>query len=247
VSRIDPTTRQVMQTIPIGPGPVTPVSELGIWIAASLGDRLVRLDPASGAVLADVAVGDGPLTPVVGIDSLWVPLHGGIVARVDVETNRVTHRLEVGGRPETPANVGGAIWVPTGATLRRIDPFRREVTHAVELDTMPSAPAFAASLVWTSVQGAALGLAPRTATVEARIDFDPGAAGTGDVFYADRALWVTDIGGGKLRRFDLDALVLTDTITVGGWPMPPVLAADAIWVANSKENTVSRIALAPFE
>ena len=61
VSRIDPRTRTVRQTIPVGSGPsAVAVGAGGVWVVNSLDGTLSWISPATNQVVKTIPVGNGP-------------------------------------------------------------------------------------------------------------------------------------------------------------------------------------------
>ena len=75
VSRIDPTTNTVEQTIAVGNGP-TGIAVGGgfVWVANSLDGTVWQIDPQTngGQVVDKIAVGNGPTGVAYGLGGVWV-------------------------------------------------------------------------------------------------------------------------------------------------------------------------------
>ena len=75
VTRVDPATVAVTETIPVGPGPAA-VAATGetVWISVEFGNRLVRVDPtgSEAKIASTVEIGNRPKGLAVDRDGIWV-------------------------------------------------------------------------------------------------------------------------------------------------------------------------------
>jgi virginiamycin B lyase len=134
LTRIDPTTRSVTDTIAIEGSPYLPVFAAGaIWVSSSgdapsatgPGDGTVsRIDPTTRTVTDTVPVGFLPGAPVLAGRALWVNNRSaGSVSRVDPATRTVTEIVAVGAEPGTPVFADNALWVTSGGENGTISRF----------------------------------------------------------------------------------------------------------------------------
>ncbi len=81
VSRIDPRSAAVTQTIPVGAGP-TGIAAAGgaVWVANSLGGTVSRIDPEANRVEATVEVGEAPQGVTVAHGLVWVTVQASAEA-----------------------------------------------------------------------------------------------------------------------------------------------------------------------
>jgi virginiamycin B lyase len=79
VSRIDPATRKVVATIPVGQRPENAaIAGDGTVFVPSVTDNTVsRIDPATNKVIGTIAVGKGPFPAAYAFGDIWVPSSGG--------------------------------------------------------------------------------------------------------------------------------------------------------------------------
>ena len=98
LSRIDPTTNKVRQTISIPAGSYNPLFAHGVvWVTGFETNLLTAVDASSGNVLGSIAVGPKPRFLTAGADSIWTLNQGdGTVSRVDVKSRRVTATIQAG-------------------------------------------------------------------------------------------------------------------------------------------------------
>jgi YVTN family beta-propeller protein len=114
VTRIDPTTGQVLGTIPIGGHPTAMAVPQGrLWVADVKQNTVTRRDLVTlRAIGSPIHVGRGPQRMAVDNGSLWTANSGdGTVTRIDASTGRVLATIRVGGYPDAIAAANGVVWV----------------------------------------------------------------------------------------------------------------------------------------
>jgi YVTN family beta-propeller protein len=132
VLRVDPKRQTIVDTIPVGNGPVDLAFGSGsVWVANNLDGTVSRIDPGRGVVVWTISVGDGPRALARTSEGIWVSNEfGGTLALIDPRSNSVTRRLHVGQQPLALAAAGGRLFVGVratgaahrGGTLRAIAP-----------------------------------------------------------------------------------------------------------------------------
>jgi virginiamycin B lyase len=126
LSRIDPATGRVRQTIAIPPGSFNPIAGDGVvWVSGHDAGVVTAVDAASGEVLATISVGEGPRFLAAGGGAVWVLLQGtGEIVRIDPRTYKVAARIAAGlkGSGGDIKFGAGHVWATlTGVPLTRID------------------------------------------------------------------------------------------------------------------------------
>ena len=98
LSRINPATSAVQQTIPIPPGSYNPLFSDGIiWVTGFDSNVLTAVDAVSGKVLGSIPVGPKPRFLTAGEGSVWTLNQGdGTVSRVDENSRKLTATITVG-------------------------------------------------------------------------------------------------------------------------------------------------------
>ncbi len=146
VARIDPKSRAITATIPVGNGPAGLAFGSGaVWVANSLDGTVSRIDPATNSVAATIPTGNGPVSVAAGTDGVWVANQfDGSLARIDPHTNEVARRVDVRNRPQGVAISGGNVLVSVrqsgaghrGGTLRvRSERYPDSIDPAVAYDS----------------------------------------------------------------------------------------------------------------
>lgn len=138
--RINPTSAEVLATIPAGIGPSgeqNVVAGAGsVWAPNQADGTISRIDPATDSVVASITVTPGTTYLTFGFDALWaVSGEGETLQRIDPETNEVTDTIELGTTPGFLVAGEGAVWVQEqgDGTVAKIDPLLRQVTGRVEV------------------------------------------------------------------------------------------------------------------
>jgi YVTN family beta-propeller protein len=98
VTRIDPETDDVVETIGVGQSAsAIAVGDGGVWVAVPEEDRVKRIDAASNTVTDTVRVGGGPASVAIGARAVWVTSRrGGTVTRIDPAGARATETIRLG-------------------------------------------------------------------------------------------------------------------------------------------------------
>jgi YVTN family beta-propeller protein len=126
LNRIDPSTNNVRQKIPIPPGSYNPLFSNGIvWITGMESSVLTAVDAITGKIIDSVAVGPKPRFLTAGGGSIWILNQGdGTVSRVDEKSRKVIATIQV-GIPGAGGDIGygaDSVWATVfDVPLTRID------------------------------------------------------------------------------------------------------------------------------
>lgn len=148
--RIDPSTNEIVDTIPLAEAGDIAVGAGSLWVASSQGSEgvILRIDPVTNDVVATIPVGSYVSNVGFGFDAVWVTRHSsddpaaGEVLRIDIATNEVVARIRVGEGDARDVMFGeGSVWVYghskleehgwVASSLWRIDPVTNEVVATV--------------------------------------------------------------------------------------------------------------------
>ncbi len=207
------------------------------------------VDPANGRVVDDIQVGTRPGPITFGAGSVWVGiLDDRAVTRIDARSRTPLRSITLDDRTPTGLAYGiGAVWVAHGlrGMVSRIDPQFNDVSEPIQVvdaglgGFYNGAVATGEGSVWAVFGDSTL----------ARIDPDTGqvaektraGALPAGIVVGSRSVWVSNSGQAKVWRYAPDAFQEPlDDPSVGKRPTG-IAAGEAIWVANSAGDSVSRI------
>jgi peptide/nickel transport system substrate-binding protein len=234
VSRIDPSTSQVVQTIPVGGGPNGVAFGAGaLWVANGLDGTVSRIDPTVNQEVDRLTVGNGPSGVAFGEGAVWVANSAdGTVSRIGPSS---------AGPPKTfPAVIGasgiavgfGRVWVasPPSATVIALDPRSGRVVAEVGVGGEPSAVAVGPDAVWVAnrADGTVSRIDPKTARVN---DVVPVGRAPEALAASTDGVWVADPADGTLIRLDPTSGTVATTVTLENPPRGIALSSESVYVA----------------
>lgn len=123
VTRIDPTTHQVVASIALPSAPHRiAYGEGAVWVANWHDNSVSRIDPQTNQVVVEhIPIGFTAGNIAAGHGSVWVtsdyrsPIDGDpenvVVVRIDPQTNQAVETIPVGGHPIDVAITEDAVWV----------------------------------------------------------------------------------------------------------------------------------------
>jgi streptogramin lyase len=253
LQRIDPTTKTLVATIPVGVHPVGVAVGLGaVWVINKDDSTLMQINPNTNRVVREVSLkGFAPDLIAVGKGAVWMEqestgIPGEWLWKYDPHTGSAA-AVHTGDIIPLALNVGaGAVWIvdylrhPDG--LLRLRP--TAPSRPLAVGGCPcSAPVFAGGAGWAlawphyAAATAIYRLEPETRKVVAKIalGFEAGwfAAGEG-------AIWITNPRAESVTRVDPATNRATTTFPTGRTPAGITAGAGAVWVANSRDGTVTR-------
>jgi virginiamycin B lyase len=132
VSRVDPHTNLVVETIKVGKAPrFIATGADGVWTLNQGDGSVTRIDPKTNKVAATVEVGvpGGGGDIAVGEGSVWVTSFDFPLSRIDPSTNTVVQQFV--GKGGDAVRVGlGSVWLSNleAGVVWRLDPRRVEAT-----------------------------------------------------------------------------------------------------------------------
>ena len=154
LTRIDPATSTVVQTILVGHGASgIAIASGDAWVADSLDDRLARVSIATDQIVQQIAVGGDPVGVAAGAGAIWVANAGsGTVTRVDPLTGTVLGTTRIGSSPVAVAVGDGAVWVALqgSSVVVQLDAQTGQVVQTISVGSGPSAIAIGSRGVWVA-------------------------------------------------------------------------------------------------
>ncbi|HEV8648022.1 MAG TPA: hypothetical protein VG276_01165 [Actinomycetes bacterium] len=124
VTRIDPSTNQIADTVTTPGDGQLAVGGASMWQTGIATQAVYRLDPRSGRLRARIPIGVVPDRLTVGAESLWVGSASGKVTRIDLATDKITGTFQVAGPAPAVAAGAGSVWIvdTAHAALLRVQP-----------------------------------------------------------------------------------------------------------------------------
>ncbi|HEY5873170.1 MAG TPA: protein kinase [Gaiellaceae bacterium] len=256
--RIDPTTNDATDTIPVGNEPnAVSVAPTGVWVA-NRGDGTVwRIDPNTNVVSLKTSAHGKPTDLAVTLTRTFVvngPQDANITV-IDGATGREENVISPasGGFFQGVASIGADgsdVWL--GGMDRRVSRLD-VVTAELENPLFISPPADEGSDSYFSSVAVADGDVwvigdPLDHTLW-RIDAETGKLNTTvrlpfapkDIAVGGGAVWVSSQLDDTLSRIDPETTSITDTVQVGAGASGVAVGLGAVWVANTLDGTVSRV------
>jgi YVTN family beta-propeller protein len=243
VSRIDPMTHALVQTISSGETPSgIAVGAGAVWVANYIDGTVSRIAPTVNRVVQTIPVGNSPSGVAVGDGSVWVANSAdGTVTRIDAITGALSHLISLGGRTTGVATGFGDVWVSDEADGRvlEIDPQTDQVMQAISVGTGPGAIAAGYGSIWVanSLDGTVSRIDPHTSQVAATIPVgdtpDALSAGAGGV-------WVASQFGGSVARIDPTTDTVARTVKVGNPPSAVAVLGGLVWAGVQASTVVHR-------
>jgi virginiamycin B lyase len=247
ITRIDPATNKVIETIAVGSKPCSGLA-IGfgsLWVPNCGDGTLSRVDLRAGNVTAtipiSIASSEGGLA--AGAGSIWLLSdRKGTLVRLDPATNKPLAEIQVPAGSCTAAFGENAVWVTGTETgvLTRVDPATNLVTDTIPVGKSPRFLAVGGGYVWTlnqadgSVSKVDVSTKKLVATIEVGV---PGPGG--EIAYGEGSVWVTSFGFPLSRIDPASNRVVQQFVGEGGDAVRVGLGS--VWLSNLKAGTVWRL------
>ena len=235
LSRINPATHAVVQTIPVGSDPAAvTVTGKDAWVANSGDGTVSQISTAANTVVQTIPVGNVPVAIASGPSGVWVANQGdNTVDRIDPVHGVVTMRnIEVGGLPDGIAAGPDAVWVANSedGTVTRIDPVTGQPSGPTPVGAGPAGIAVTPAAVWVanSLDLTVSKLDPTTGRETATVAVGDGPSA---IAAASDGVWVSDQFDATLRRIDPRTNQVSRVVSVGSSPQGIAVAGSGVWVA----------------
>ena len=232
VSRIDPVTKAVVQTIGVGSGPAgIAVGNGAVWVANASDGTLSRINVDTNTVVQTIRGLQGPRGVAFGEGAVWVAtLDDRSVARIDPATGAVVRTIPTGGTPTAIAVGAGSVWVTNeaGSSVLRIDPKTNAITQTINVGKGPGAIAVGLGSVWVAntLDGTVSRIDAKTGTA---VGLVPVGEGPRDVAVARGAVWVANEFSGTISRIDPRTNSVSSSTAIGSRPTGLAVASSAVW------------------
>ncbi len=255
VSRIDPSSDTVIETIPIAGEPTGMLFAFGdAWTFGAMTGLLQRIDAAENKVVARIRLqgrGGAINGLAAGAGYVWAAEDSGSVYQIDPRTNRIETRIRVLRSGCGPSGnltfAAGSIWYACWDQpfVWRIDAASRDIESKIRVGPMAGSPSPGKGAVWIPLMstGVVVAVDPATDRPRKRLRV------------ADQVEQVRVMGGDmwvrasdtELLHVDLKKMKVSDRYELPPAPIPGgglALGFGSVWAANFGEGTVWRIAAA---
>jgi YVTN family beta-propeller protein len=248
VAVIDPKTNKIVADVAVGkrPGPAD-FGRGAVWVANLDDSTLSRINPRTREVERTIPMPDVfPSDIASGEGAVWVA-NGpdNTVLRVSPDANDVVDTIRTNRCNGYDAGIavgGGAVWFVCSIGIVQIDPARNKPHRFRYLGLVARGITFGLGAVWVSnADNTVSRISPRTHRVSTlTVAHDPRGLDTG---YG--AAWVSAFGADAISRLaatpEDGSRIGSESIPVGDGPVDVAVGAGGVWVANSRDGTVSRI------
>jgi YVTN family beta-propeller protein len=202
VSRIDPETNRVVESIPVGILPYDiAIDGDTLWVTDFDNELVVRVDTDEKQVVSRLEDFNGPTGIVLGAGSVWVLDHSAdSLVRIDPQTNKIVEEIPIGYAPENIEFGAGDVWTAnaTNFSVSRVDPETNKEVARIQADmgTRMFGVAVGGGSVWAAgfpgdcgKKGVLLRIDPKTNKIVGKTNI-PCAFG---VAATDDAVWVQGV------------------------------------------------------
>lgn len=257
---IDPDSNEVTDAIDLGfKSNLIAAGEEHVWVVDPTGSTLRKIDPQERSVsIFSLAVGAGdlPFGVAVGMGAVWVAVHRGtrhVVLELGPEVGELRNEFRYGEETAAPALSrmqplavgGGYVWALDAAagSLWRIDP-RADRPRRLSEGLGGLSLAVGPDAVWVAGSSSLMKIDPATGVL---LNSEPvgseAFSETPSVALSPDAAWFAASSQPTLFKIDPETLATSETFTIGRGPSDVAIGEGAVWVANSRDGTVSRVDL----
>jgi YVTN family beta-propeller protein len=231
--------KRLLRLVGVGLGALAVV--VVAFVIVSSGDD----DGSATVVGPELRVGDHPVDLAHGQDGLWVTNRvGRSVALVDEgDPTELIATWQLNGKPEGVAVAdNGVAFVANRDTNEVLQVDRNEGPRGPRgVGSEPSGVAIRGDTLW--VADFASDTVSRIVGDDPVESIDVGDEPYGVAIGDDGAAWVTNREGDSVSRIGPTSSTADDPITVGDNPRGIDVSAEAVWVTNAGDNTVTRLDL----
>jgi YVTN family beta-propeller protein len=233
VSRVDPETRTVRQTVRVGRGPAgIAVAVDDVWVANSADGTVSRIDAATNQVVQTIAVGARPGAVAAAGRAVYVANRAdATLVRLDALSGKATTVIDTGSDPSDVAVRGEIAWVSNqgDGTVSRIDVPSGDAVQTIKVGNGPSGLAVTPGGVWVvnALDATVSRIEPQRGIVTATI---PVGARPGGIWASGTSVWVSDTDTGRVLEIDARRGVVARSVVVGNRAGPLVDGPAGRWV-----------------
>src|SRR5262249_14266062 len=229
VSRIDPATKQLVDTIDVGSEPSgIAVGHGAVWVANSLDGTVSEINAENNNIVNSFDVGNGPAGVAYLDRGVWVANTGDrTITRIDAETG-AAKTYPIAATELAAGN--GYLWASQQSADRvvKVDPYSGAVDQTIPVGNGPTGLAVSDGKVWVanSLAGTVSPIDPVTDAVTSA------SVGNGVTSLAAGAggVWVSSQFDGTLSRIDPSTNEVVRRIAVGNRPQGVGVLGDHVLI-----------------
>jgi YVTN family beta-propeller protein len=218
------------------------------------------IDPASNELVTEVPVGIDPESIATGAGGVWIAnVEDQTVSRIDPADVAARPRtIPVGGYPSDLTVSGGTVWVALGAPAKavRINPDQNRAASSISAlgDGAACGPpqasiAIGAGAVWLTCKQPELGRLDLRTDHGRRVGYEADLVTSSssvlpvfaDIAFGLESLWIVDSATNSVIEVDPVVIRRQRSLPAGQDPRAVAVSADSLWVANFKDDTVTRL------
>jgi ABC-type transport system substrate-binding protein/DNA-binding SARP family transcriptional activator len=246
VQRVNPKTREVIQTFEVGANPdAIAFSAQDVWVANGSDGTVTEVDPMANKSVDTFHVGALPAAIAVGPGVVWVANSGDDnLSRIDLDSSRVD-TVSAGDGPDGLLVDGDALWVANGAdgTVSHLDAKTgAPLSSSVPADAGASGLLLADGALWVANQSAlsVTRIDPRSEQPRATATI-PVGDGPHALVATHGAIWASNEYDGTVSRIDPMTNEVTHTYSSGGSPHGLTVVGKDVWLSSAAFATASHV------
>jgi YVTN family beta-propeller protein len=234
VSRVDPETGELRQTIGVGSGAGDVAADgRAVWVTNSLAGTVSRIDPRTNTVVQTIPLGGTPAAVALGPGTVWVANRDDqTISQLNARTGAVTGQAAVGPSTRAVALGAGSLWVADEArgVVFRVDPLRRAIIDTIPVGNGPVDVSVGGGSVWVAnnLDGTVSRVDPARGAVSATI---PVGDGPRALAVTADGIWVSNEFDGTLALIDPRSNTVAQTLQIGEQPQGLAAAHGRLFVA----------------
>jgi len=234
VQQIDPETKSIRDTIPVGadPGGIA-IGDGSIWVSNGGSSTVSRISPDTNAVVDTIDVPGGPAGIAVDQHGVWVAdSFNASVSKIDPVNGTVKSTIPVGDHPVDVAVDDHGVWVANAVSgsFSLIDPVSGTEVQQTPVGNGPQAIDAEPGGVWVanSLDGTVSRIDPNTNTIgqTIRTGSSPSA-----VTFAGGSTWVSEGPEGSVARIGSGSSSVDETIPLGSETGQEAAGKGVLWVS----------------
>lgn len=240
VSRIDPATSKITQTVAVGPGLCGGlVADFGSVFIPQCGKRaMARIDAKTNAATDPIptALLETARSFATGVGSVWVIADAkGTLARLDPVEKTVVALIDTAPGASALAFGADALWVASASSnlVTRVNPFNNLIVETIAVPNQPRDIATGGGAVWTWNQGdgSVTRIDPKTNTVTTTIKVEATVGRDARIAFGEGSVWVAGTAL-PLVRIDPRTNRVAQMFAGAGSPALAI-AHGSLWIAGS--------------